>query len=1043
MTDAAVIPVVAAGVTQQISGTNLKTYFGSYGNANVVANLAALGSNPITTTGNITAGNLDAINLVINRISSDDSSFVTVEDGVNVTGEIAATGNITGGNLLTGGVVSFAGGSRLSPIGANLDIFAGAGAYVNLTTSDESSRMGVDGGGGYIATAGGSWNFDTTGTLTVPATNVVPGQISTQTTVASEKGFDLSITAGNTNGCSVSGGDMYLSAGVGYNGISHGGGNVNIVTGDRYGNVTGNIWRFDSNGALKLPLSNVRIRDTVGNSVAFGLNAGLTLQGVNAVAIGSLAGNNRQGLNSVAIGNTAGAGGSVSTNYVSGAESPSTTLVVVSTTGIGPGMIISGTGFFGNITVVTVTNSTTLEISASAGFTPSGTLTFTGSQGNAAVAIGPGAGSTNQGSGAVALGDGAGQSLQGVNAVAIGLATATTSQGSRSVAIGQSSGQSSQGADAVAIGQYAGNEIQGISAVAIGNNAGYSGQSTGAVAIGSESGLNGQGDNAVAVGYRAGRTSQGQFAVAIGDNAGNNAQGTDAVAIGASAGLTTQGNRAVAIGISAGQTSQGINSIAIGQGAGETNQGNNSIILNATGAALDQTTANTFTVAPVRNDVANIGNVMFYNTTSKEITYGNVISVAGNVTAGNISTGSGSISGGNVNGNVFNGNVAFGNGVIGGIGNITGGNISVTGTVLGNSVTLNTSANVSVAAGQMAWNSADGTMDIGLGYGNVVLQTGQETHYVVRNETGTAISNGTAVYCSGVTPSGRISVDLMTSNISPVQFLGLATQDISNGVNGVVTWFGYVRDLDTRGTANTAISVGDETWAVGDKLYVHPTAAGKLTKVEPAAPNAKICVASIITRNQNSGVLFVRPTTNLTAADLSDVQITTPATNQFLVYVGNRWENTALDISLDTTPALGGNLAGAGFNISNVGNISVTGNITGNTAGFAIGYRDIPQVSLASNVTTALTDAGKHYYSTSASNLALTIADNSVASWPVGTAISVVNRGTANITVAPAAGVSLYLAGNATSGNRTVTTYGMATMMNVAANIWMISGTVV
>jgi hypothetical protein len=47
-----------------------------------------------------------------------------------------------------------------------------------------------------------------------------------------------------------------------------------------------------------------------------------------------------------------------------------------------------------------------------------------------------------------------------------------------------------------------------------------------------------------------------------------------------------------------------------------------------------------------------------------------------------------------------------------------------------------------------------------------------------------------------------------------------------------------------------------------------------------------------------------------------------------LVYVGNRWENTALDISLDTTPTLGGNLAGAGFNVSNVGNISATGNIT-------------------------------------------------------------------------------------------------------------------
>ena len=61
----------------------------------------------------------------------------------------------------------------------------------------------------------------------------------------------------------------------------------------------------------------------------------------------------------------------------------------------------------------------------------------------------------------------------------------------------------------------------------------------------------------------------------------------------------------------------------------------------------------------------------------------------------------------------------------------------------------------------------------------------------------------------------------------------------------------------------------------------------------------------------------------------------------------------------------------------------------------------------------------------------------------MGTAISIVNRGTANITIAPGSGVSLYLAGNSTSANRTVTTYGMATVMNVAANVWMINGTVV
>jgi hypothetical protein len=360
----------------------------------------------------------------------------------------------------------------------------------------------------------------------------------------------------------------------------------------------------------------------------------------------------------------------------------------------------------------------------------------------------------------------------------------------------------------------------------------------------------------------------------------------------------------------------------------------------------------------------------------------------------------------------------------------------------------------------------------------------------------------------------------MMGNIDAVKFLGLSTQDISNGVNGVITYFGYVRGLDTRGTANTAISVGDETWAVGDQLYVHPTAAGKLTNVEPAAPNVKICVASILIRNQTSGVLFVRPTTNLDMVDLSDVQITTPAANQFLVYAGNRWENTALDISLDTTPTLGGNLAGAGFNVSNVGNISATGNITAgnlsvtgnvigtigftgasitinnapggsegaeiqwalpspantvlntsliqdvfqngmrffesggnsrglymdlgnvpNGAGTAVGYRDIPQVSFTANTTIATTDAGRHYYSTLSTGNVLTIANNASQNFAIGAAISIVNQGTGNITVAQGSGVTLYLAGNATSGNRTVATFGMATLIKVATDTWFINGT--
>jgi hypothetical protein len=70
----------------------------------------------------------------------------------------------------------------------------------------------------------------------------------------------------------------------------------------------------------------------------------------------------------------------------------------------------------------------------------------------------------------------------------------------------------------------------------------------------------------------------------------------------------------------------------------------------------------------------------------------------------------------------------------------------------------------------------------------------------------------------------------------------------------------------------------------------------------------------------------------------------------------------------------------------------------------------------------------------------LTIANNASQGFQVGAAITVVNQGTGNITVAQGSGVTLYLAGNASSGNRSVATFGMATLIKVATDTWFISG---
>jgi uncharacterized protein YdeI (BOF family) len=200
------------------------------------------------------------------------------------------------------------------------------------------------------------------------------------------------------------------------------------------------------------------------------------------------------------------------------------------------------------------------------------------------------------------------------------------------------------------------------------------------------------------------------------------------------------------------------------------------------------------------------------------------------------------------------------------------------------------------AEGSLSWNLSDGTLDLVMKGGNVVQQIGEEQYYTVRNETGSTIANGTPVMANGVTAgSGRITVTPAIANgsIDELRFIGLTTESITNGINGYVTSFGYVRGLDTRGTPY------GETWAEGDVIYVSPTTAGYLTNVEPTAPNLKIVVAIVITRNQTSGVLLVRPTAYPHITHLSDVNISSPTSGNLLIYDApqNRWENADLTAS--------------------------------------------------------------------------------------------------------------------------------------------------
>jgi hypothetical protein len=105
----------------------------------------------------------------------------------------------------------------------------------------------------------------------------------------------------------------------------------------------------------------------------------------------------------------------------------------------------------------------------------------------------------------------------------------------------------------------------------------------------------------------------------------------------------------------------------------------------------------------------------------------------------------------------------------------------------------------------------------------------------------------------------------------------------------------------------------------------------------------------------------------------------------------------------------------------------------------SVGYIGSPQVSGgATAYTLALTDAGDHVYFTGGSTATLTVPTNATVAFPIGTTILALNNNSGNLTIS-GAGVTFQLA-NGSTGNRTVATKGMASLIKVATDTWWVTG---
>jgi len=126
--------------------------------------------------------------------------------------------------------------------------------------------------------------------------------------------------------------------------------------------------------------------------------------------------------------------------------------------------------------------------------------------------------------------------------------------------------------------------------------------------------------------------------VHIGCGAGVTGQGTNSIAIGNDSGNINQGTNSIAIGNDSGNINQGTNSIAIGNKAGKINQENNTIIINSSGNDFNGATGITgaFYLKPIRE--VSKTNVLYYDTSSCEIThdsisldYGEMFGISGTI----------------------------------------------------------------------------------------------------------------------------------------------------------------------------------------------------------------------------------------------------------------------------------------------------------------------------------------------------------------------------------------------------------------------------
>lgn len=193
-------------------------------------------------------------------------------------------------------------------------------------------------------------------------------------------------------------------------------------------------------------------------------------------------------------------------------------------------------------------------------------------------------------------------------------------------------------------------------------------------------------------------------------------------------------------------------------------------------------------------------------------------------------------------------------------------------------------------AGALYWFNDE--LNIGTGITGVVGQPMTEKWApLCRNNTGVAISNGSACYISGALGSHTTTALAVNTDDTSQKTIGLATHDIGINATGYITTHGIVRNVNT------------SAWVEGTVLYLGST-PGSLTSTRPVGTERVVEIGIVSHQDASVGQICVairqwRPT--ILPFGINESRPLTDSASYQDLYVWS-WEDVTFPVIAGQTP---------------------------------------------------------------------------------------------------------------------------------------------